>query len=217
MFRWISKRLQELESHITLFQFFRRYLFPVIGAVMSALAAALTDVLQEFAPASWIFAGLFGGVLTAAILSLVALFHERLRRARYYLLAEKTELTVNPLENVFERQRLKVSDFTPPTGNRLTNKIFRECDLVGPGNIVLGEGVNVNGMGLFECDVVAIDGNIPAAWTALVLEQCVLTDVRIHRCCLLVPRPFVPVLQNGFKGYQVPWLNQSYMNEQKKD
>jgi hypothetical protein len=109
------------------------------AGVMSALARA-TVWLSAWGPIAW------GGTFLAAFLALYGAFLAGVRvtaRARETrAMARYTEMvagnqSINPLDRLFERKRVNLSDFYHPFFKWHENPIFRHSEIFGPANLIV--------------------------------------------------------------------------------
>lgn len=106
----------------------------ITSAVMG-WATWFTGLFQPYAPASWIFAAIAGGLMALVGMALYAYARERLQRVRFRAIVMNTT-NVNPLEALFTLKRIKLVDLAPPIGGIVEGKTFVKCDLIGPANLV---------------------------------------------------------------------------------
>jgi len=43
---------------------------------------------------------------------------------------------IDPMQSVFERKRILITDLLPPIGRSIVGKSFTDCEIVGPANVV---------------------------------------------------------------------------------
>jgi len=100
-----------------------------------AWAAKATELFADYAPFSWVGMGLLGFLMMAASLALIGVM-----RSRFQLVALRNKVAVadfvDPMAKTFERKRIHIRDLQPPLQGHITNKVFIDCDLIGPANIV---------------------------------------------------------------------------------
>lgn len=112
--------------------------------------AAMTKWIAEYGPIAYITSGLLASLMAAIILyivsqSLSAIWSSRL--ARSY---SERGGRINPLKSVFEDEIIDVADFYSPGPMIYKNKVFRRCQIRGPGAIYM-HGTFPNGMRLSHC------------------------------------------------------------------
>jgi len=130
----------------------------VSGGGMTYLAA-VSQWLNQYGPVAWGFAGLIGLGLAALVYWLYSSAVHRLAMSAYVGLLSKTSDAINPLDNVFNRRRIKIQDLIDPFTHEVRGKTFTDCDLVGPANIFF-EGVGtLNGVGFYNCNCVLANRN----------------------------------------------------------
>lgn len=105
----------------------------VVGAIVS-WATWLGGVFQQNAPASWVYAGIAGALLTAIIMLIAAMALERFQLVRFRN-GVFSSTQINPLDPIFTSRRIRFVDLAPPVGGIIENKTFIDCDLIGPFNL----------------------------------------------------------------------------------
>lgn len=163
---------------------------PVIGAVLGGLAASFTAEMSRFAPLSWFLAAIVGALAFQVFAWLRAAWAERSAARRRIELLATPKGQVNPLADVFQTQRIFVSDLAPPTGNLIKNKRFVGCELVGPTNVVfLGSSpgaTSLTGCELVDCDIV-IARDDATMLNALGFADCHFIDCHLYKFTLFMP------------------------------
>ena len=96
---------------------------------------------------------------------------------------------MNPLAPEFTRQRIRLADIAHPVTNRIRNKRFVDCDLLGPATIVLSStrpsGFQMNGTGLGNCDIV-VTTQRPFINNVIVLEDVHIIGGDILKCTVYI-------------------------------
>lgn len=115
--------------------------FSFIG---TAWVSYLTAVMSGYSPLSWVACGLLGLLITSLVFWLGTFGYSKI------LLAQRTaeimaEISVNPLEERFERKKIRLIDFYSPQYVVHKNKDFRNCHVVGPG-LVYFRGLHADGI-----------------------------------------------------------------------
>jgi hypothetical protein len=135
----------------------------VIGVAASAgaagWAAQATDVLSQYAPFSWVFSGLVGAVLFMVVCWLWASVRLKLATRAYASIAASVPHSINPLRPHFETERIAIVDFFSIFFQINANKHFKDCEIHGPGSIVIISGHNaIDQCKFLGCDLVAFKG-----------------------------------------------------------
>lgn len=100
---------------------------------------------------------------------------------------------INPLDEEFNRKRIDILSFKHPISNRIEGKIFSNCQLIGPCNIIFS-GSRASHVTFTNCDLITIN-------TKTVLYNCVLFDNisifggEIVNCTIFIP----PNMVESFK------------------
>lgn len=162
-----SRKLLRLEPGVSLgWWIYERSVaaFPVIaslsGGSMMGYWAAISDRLDAWGPIGWGAAGLASALLIWIVLALARLMGAVAteRRSKAEAIREwgrKTD-AVNPLDNEFHKQRIKIADLANPVSKRIEKKRFVDCELYGPATVVLaGPGTSTH-VGWINCDIVVM-------------------------------------------------------------
>ncbi|WP_312780448.1 hypothetical protein [Brevundimonas sp.] len=136
---------------------------------LPAWAVKASNLFGQYQPASSVLAGFLGALAFGIIARLLAAARESLVSAsvrdRFYRDGDR----INPLDRLFERQRIAIADIAPPMGSPIIDKTFDTCELIGPANIILaatGAGL-MHGNTFTRCDAVSTaDGADPQTATA---------------------------------------------------
>jgi len=158
------------------------------GGVM-AWAAKATALFADYAPFSWVGMGLLGFLMMAASLALVGVM-----RSRFQLVALRNKVAVadfvDPMAKTFERKRVYIRDLQPPLQGPITNKVFIDCDLIGPANIVF-VGCVLNANHARAVDAVIIEdpsGPRRSPQNAYILNACTFTNCTFYTVTFMVPK-----------------------------
>lgn len=138
MFRRASLILQAIESHWALVGMVLRWLLTIGSGAMSAWAAYATATLAAYSPLSWIAAGLLGALVFVWVLAGGAWLRANLYRASMMQRTLKRADIINPLDDNFNKVRIRTSELLPPGQKIIRNKTFRDCEIVGPDVAAFG-------------------------------------------------------------------------------
>lgn len=119
-----------------------------------AWLAHISDIINSWGPVGWGGIGIASGasiyIATTLGYWLYASAKSRRMAARFQERVLSTAL-INPLARTFTNQRIKVHDLCPPIGGAIRDKVFVDCEIVGPANVLFlscnlsnngGEGVD---------------------------------------------------------------------------
>ena len=179
----------------------------IASFALPAWAVAATETIFANQPLSWVVAG-FLGVLSAAVITLVAGAGRNLWvtagvRNRFYRQNDR----FNPMESVFQQQRIAIADLVNPLEQVVKNKKFIGCEIVGPANIV--PFLNTRGSSRFSgnnfamCDVIEIgEGVVPQ--NAIGFVDCDFEDCQFYKVNLLFQSQAVSLADSMIKDLQ--WI-----------
>jgi hypothetical protein len=138
MLKRIQRILNNLSTHISLYQFFSGGLATVGGLVVYCMARA-NDWIKGYG-ALGIFFAVIIGMLVIVLMCLVVV---HIRYKWFYAEAvrgwERRVQNINPLDNDFNAVRIKISDLVHPVTRKILNKKFTDCELIGPENIIFSD------------------------------------------------------------------------------
>jgi hypothetical protein len=185
----LNRILESISAHLTLYTAFG------IGTAVSVLiawAAHATEQLKPYAPFSWAFGALVGALFFAALFWLVSKgrslwISSTITRTFHQIKAP----TTNPLEPVFQTQRINISELASPVNRLIANKTFMDCEIIGPANLILAAthpgGGSMNQCNFINCVAVGVRdrGAVPFG---LFLQDCTFLRCRLFGVVLFIPR-----------------------------
>lgn len=86
------------------------------------------DWVNQFGWLGWWVAFLLGAVLAAFVMAGIGLAKISWIKARAYQKWSDKVDDVNPLEQIFDKKRINLSDLATPVENRIYKKIFTNCE-----------------------------------------------------------------------------------------
>lgn len=150
-------------------------LLSAVGWV-SNLAAKQTQWVTTLGPYG-VWLATLGGVLLAAIVFLLMVWgrYAWLRGSAMNQWREQVGDKFNPLENSFRNQRILLRDLVSPLVPVVRGKTFYDCELLGPGNVVVRITAPNSGgfanLRFNNCDWVVARPNV-ASQSFIILEDC---------------------------------------------
>jgi hypothetical protein len=180
-------------------------LWPLIPVgAMSGLVAYLS------AGVNWINQmGAFGwalvGVLTFAILSASLLgfsvAKEKWTHAKIARDKAAPSDSVNPLESEFTKRRIRLSDMVRPSTQRIVDKTFTDCQLLGPMMISPVFGTEFNGTTFVNCNWVVVKPGL--IYNVIGLERVKVRGGDLSDVTILVPEDGLEMI----RALGVPLIN----------
>lgn len=141
----IFQKLGNFNTLATTVKVLLDYGWPFFGSALASYLTFVTGIFAVYAPISYFLT--FSGFLL--IFSAVRwLWHKANHDravSRYLDLLSAPKSKINPLQRVFSDQRIFLQDLYLPHDHLIKDKVFENCDLVGPMNLVLIGQVHVNG------------------------------------------------------------------------
>jgi hypothetical protein len=157
------------------------------GGGMSYLAA-VTDWMAAWGPLGIGAVGLLAALAVWLVLALAAILRAKAKLHQTSANAiekwkEQVD-SVNPLAPEFHTKRLRIGDIAHPINQRITDKRFIDCELIGPANIVLA-GAALNGASFMNCDMVVARHNA-FIQNAVVLERVTMIGGKIWNTTIFI-------------------------------
>lgn len=207
LLRWFNSALNNAEWRLSLYNMlFGPGGLVVGGGVASAWAIRATERLRDYAPASWAIGGILMGVAIAIGYRVSIAARERAQVLKFRAMVADTS-HVNPLEDTFRRQRLKLTDLCAPIGGSVENKVFVECDIVGPANAVIFPNCTFIGSTGTGNDQLIIRREV-TAFTGFTVNNCTFRNCRFFLVTFMVPEQFyLAFISHGWTG--VNWLTET--------
>ncbi|MDT0215877.1 hypothetical protein Q9R35_00940 [Alcaligenes sp. AB3] len=163
-------------------------LITVIGSSsVSAWSVALSEPFTKFAPFSWIAAAILGAILGVILVWIWAAAKQKLGYAALLKKAAEDSDRINILENSFNRQMIKLSDFSLPIPTPHKHKIFNECFLIGPANIVCLDTLTLTNGQYINCDYVVLNDHAQI-FNAISFENLTITGGVVTGVTFLLPK-----------------------------
>lgn len=160
---------------------------------ISAWGVALSEPFKKYAPISWIAAAISGAILGATLVWIWAVARRNLSYAALLNKASKDSARINILENSFNRQMIRMSDFSLPIPKPHKHKIFNECFLVGPANIVCVGTLILTDGHFINCDYVALKDGVQI-FNAIPFENLTITGGTVTGITFLLSQDAVASL-----------------------
>jgi hypothetical protein len=153
------------------------WLWTITGGVMTAWATRAAGVFSQFAPFSWVVAGLLGALIAALSGLLIAYLRYLLIKAKAYSdWSKKDTEGVNPIDLEFHKRRIHITDIANPFSRIISGKRFIDCELMGPCNIVLGPNIKLMGISFMDCDVVVTNASSVPLFNKIAIQLFKLRD-----------------------------------------
>jgi hypothetical protein len=164
-----------------------KYAIPAsFAGVAAGWATWVAGVLQQYAPASWMFAAILGGLCGALIMALLAYAIEKWQAIRFRNMAFNAS-RINPLDALFESQRLRIHDLSPPYGAIIENKNFIDCDILGPANVVFENCHFSSNQGEIVDALIIKPGMQPK--NGFGFRNCMFRGCRFYYVTFMIPEP----------------------------
>jgi hypothetical protein len=161
----------------------------MVSFALPAWAAKAAGFMLQYQPFSWVAVG-FAGMLTTALIYAVVGWGRNLWvtasiRNRFYRQTDR----FNPMDTIFQRQRIAIADLANPMEQIIRNKKFIDCEMIGPANILMllsapGTGKLIgNTFNKFDAVVISNDA---APQSAMAFVDCDFERCSFYNVVLLI-------------------------------
>jgi len=189
--RWIAAKIANYWDFAS---WLAAWLWTIGGGVLTGWAASAANLFPQYAPFSWVLAGLLGALIAGVAAMCVGWLRYAIVKATAVAKWRDQVDNINPLDAAFHSKRIFWQDLAHPISRKIERKRFTECDLLGPANIVMmGTGV-VYGAHLNDCDIVVAKTDA-VLFNVIILEDVEIIGGSIWRCTIFIPPQMVPTLR----------------------
>jgi hypothetical protein len=117
----------------------------------------------------------------AVVFLLIGLARVRYARASVMQKVANDTDVINPLSETFEKKRIRMSDFYTPYQYVYRNRSFIDCEIIGPGVVLLSGNIDIKGIA--NCDFVEVPDQFSAGnvtvFTAVTFRRCSFYNMTI--------------------------------------
>lgn len=189
---------------------FAKYALPTatVGLIVS-WSARLVGIFGQYAPFSWIVAGLLAAFITALIIAILAWAYRTRIRAKYDAKFLGSSGPINPLAKTFEAQRIYLNDFCLPSHPFIDDKTFINCEIIGPANIMFAVGNSATENIQPPLDAVLLNGKNPFT-NGYAFRNCIFRKCSFQRITFFV----TPVEYHLYKDHpMLNWISATQIDE----
>lgn len=157
----------------------------IASFVLPAWAVQASKLFEQYEPLSWVVAGFIGLASGSAIYYLAALGRHKWVKARYDARMLAQGGAVDPLEKTLERKRIYLNEFCLPSHPFIEGKVFIDCELIGPANIIFLSGNSINDARYPIIDTIYMkEGARPN--NGYIFKDCIFRSCNFSRVTFLV-------------------------------
>ena len=132
----------------------------VVGGLMAYFSTGIAWI-DQFGMFGWAATGLISFFTFSAAVFLLGSARERWVYAKIARDKALPPDAVNPVEREFTKRRIKFSDFVRPSTAYVENKLFTDCEILGPLILALDHAVTFSGVGFINCNWVVVRSDRP--------------------------------------------------------
>lgn len=202
MLEWMARHKKWVDLGVTGI----RAVLLMTGFALPAWAASASEWMNQWGPIAWVCAG-FAGLAVTVFLMMALAYWKRFKVVTQIAERQSAKTdTINPLEDTFRKQRIRLVDLAEPITSNIKNKVFIDCEIHGPANAVFMNGCvfQLNSGG--PCDGLVFDRRMPE--TALNIEGCTFRQCRFYFITFMVPAPLI----DDFRKHD--WSNINWITSQ---
>ena len=175
---WNGAKDKLLENAVTLLSLF--------GGSGMTIFAAVSKLTTDYGPVMWGAIGIGAALVISLIGLIISLSITKLSESRYFESVAAAPTNVNPLMDNFDHQRVRLSDLYGPKV-MFHRKVFRNCEIIGPGAITILDGCHLNGINFSQCDLVIVrDGDM--VFSAIGFADSSFFNCEIFKVTIFLPQ-----------------------------
>jgi hypothetical protein len=179
--------MNRTESLGTLFvNFFIKHsvaIFIVATACCLILISYITNYFNPNVIGAWLLVGILTSLLFSGVALVVVLAVAAFEKARHLRVITYEPHLTNVTKEVFERERINIGEFYSPFFIS-DNKLFKECEIQGPGSIQFIGLNNMNECSFHMCDYIVVKDddklNTSAHFTNATFTKCKFVNVALY-------------------------------------
>lgn len=160
-------------------------LFTLSGGAMTYVAS-ISEWLRPYGAVAFGAIGLLSMLLLVLIYLVYAIARGRLSLATFVALKAEAG-KINPLEPIHKYERINLSDLFHPFFKPIKNARFENCELLGPGNIVL-LGCTLNNCLFSSCEVVIVRSDCPVVGVVAAFDGCLFLHTSLFKVTIFMNR-----------------------------
>lgn len=170
------------------------------SAVSVLLAYLSTGVVwvRQYGAFGWASVGLVSFVLFSTGLYILALARERWAYAATARKRSEAPDYINPVEREFTRRRVTIEQLKRPSTNYIEDKIFTDCEILGPAIVMLNGG-SMSDAGLINCNWVVAKEGAPV-FNGVMLKNITIRGGSLHDLTIIVPESLMAGMKS-FPGF----------------
>ncbi|MBR7679953.1 hypothetical protein [Acinetobacter nosocomialis] len=168
------------------------FIFVLLGTTSTALLARASKEINELGSFIWVLVTIASALVFSLMVYLVNLSKKKNAEAtklsieaNYLSTLSTPKSTINPLSDVFTDQIIYLPDLYLPRMQMHKNKVFKRCQIVGPGCIAIlgGSLIRTN---FFENGSILLLPNRSTVVGAIAFETCIFEDCEIMNTTILI-------------------------------
>ncbi|KGF60294.1 hypothetical protein LH92_10465 [Acinetobacter baumannii] len=183
-------------SWIELFWKLFGYLLVLVGGSTTGILAKASEIFKNYSLFCSVVVGIATSFILALLLYLLSLSRKKNAEALYLNIHSQPTSTINPLSDSFDSKIINVADLEMPLNSPHKNKLFKRCEIVGPGTIFIKGGTSSHTKFL-NCGDVILAPIEMVLTGVIILENCTLDQCKLINITLITVN--TPDNVRGFK------------------
>ncbi|HTN40295.1 MAG TPA: hypothetical protein VLZ84_04035 [Asticcacaulis sp.] len=166
-----------------------------MSGFFSKMLAMSTPWIKAMGPYGIWFFTLIGVAFVLLLIMLCVVVWNMLISAKVRNKWKQRVDSVNPLDIEFHKKRIKITDIANPSTSVVQNKVFTDCDIIGPAVIYLWSRNNFTNYAFYKSDFIVMNPNRTIN-NAIVFDTVIATNCRFYECTVYIDGQF---FQDSFK------------------
>jgi hypothetical protein len=197
MFTFVRYLLSRIANYWDVISAVLSWLWTIGGGVMSAWATYTAGLFAQYAPLSWVAAGLVGALLAAwAALSISYVRYLLTKMKAYQSWSQRAPGGINPVDREFHKQRIQLADIANQFSRLISDKRFIDCELTGPCNLIFIGGVTATNATFMDCDIVEVKSEQVTRGNKIAIINTEILGGKIYNATLFVPSANIHMFAN---------------------
>lgn len=159
-------------------------IFVIATVVCLVLVSSLTNALKPNVIGVWLVVGILTSLLFSGVALVVVLAVAAVNKARHLRVITYEDKAASNLRDRFSQEKLKVQDFYSPFFLVNANKTFSQCELQGPGALLLDASSVLADCAFHLCDLIMVEdgdkANTAAIFTHSTFQGCRFVNVVVY-------------------------------------
>ncbi len=159
-----------------------------VGGGGMTYLAKISLWLAPWGPIAWGAIGLCSSLIIALLIMSFVKIRNINVNSRYISAVIERPKNVNPLRDNFEKEKILLSDFYSPFSIHNERKTFKNCEIHGPGSLLMAQRSNLIGPHMHQCDMIIFDPTKPVQ-SAVIFSETSFFECKFFNLSLMLVVP----------------------------